>query len=211
MSSGKGDAADAAEEAARLQAVAGEKGIAEQRRQFELVQELQAPFYDIGAESLTRASRLLQGQERFEDQPFFRQLQDAQRMNVEKQAAAQGLLGGGSRLKALQQGDMASRQQFLGNLTGLGQFGSQAAGQLSQGAMGTGQGISNLLGGVGQAQASGIVGAANANQAGNQQLMGTLGTMGGMALGGGFGAALGGNLFGEQKETNPFDALRNLV
>jgi hypothetical protein len=184
MSGGKGDAADAAEDAARLQQIAGEKGIAETRRQFELVQELQAPFYDIGAESLTRASRLLQGQESFEDQPFFRQLQEAQREGVERQAAAQGLLGGGSRLKALQQGDMASRQQFLGNLTGLGQFGSQAAGQLSQGAMGTGSQVANLLGGVGQAQASGIVGAANAESQAKGQTMGMLGTIGGAYAGG---------------------------
>ena len=56
---GGGDAGDAAQDAAAVQAQATEKAIAEQRRQFDITQEQFAPYLAAGSPALSQYQALL--------------------------------------------------------------------------------------------------------------------------------------------------------
>jgi hypothetical protein len=177
--------ADAARKSGQQQARGAEAGIAEQRRQFDVIQEQMAPFREAGVSALGQQQALLglgtpdeqaQAMAAFQDTPGQQFLRQQQERSLLRNAAAIGGLGGGNIRTALQQqafGRAATQfgQQFnrLGALSGSGQTATQNLGQFG---MQTAGNIANLQTAAGQARASGTLGAQQAQAQTIQQLGG---------------------------------------
>lgn len=126
---------------------------------------------------------------------------------IDASAAARGGLYSGATLQALERGGQEYAQlgydNFLNRLTGLASSGQNAAGQGAAAGANYAQGASNALDNIGNAQAAGAIGQANAwnnaigNGIGMWQYQNSLANTGGNS-GGAFGNALfgSGNLFG---------------
>jgi len=120
---------------------------------------------------------------------------------VNQAGAGAGMLMSGQRLKGLQQAGQDVFGQYYGDymnrITGLGSQGLGAATNLSQMGLGAAGNMSNMM--MQQAQQE-----AAAEAAGRADMMGTLGSLGGMAaghmlapgIGGGIGSSIGGSLMG---------------
>ena len=194
---GEQAAADAAREAAGLQAEAGGRGLAETTRQFDITQATLAPSIEagnlardqqqamlglLGTDAQTQAMTALQESP---SQAFIRKR--AQRNLLQNSAAIGGLGGGNVRSALVEQGAgfaSADIDQQFRRLQGLSSPGTQTAvqsGQLSGQFAGQQAG---MQAGIGQAQASGVLGAAQAQAQGTQQLLG-LGALGLGAMTGG--------------------------
>lgn len=208
---GSDAAAKAARQAGQVQAAASREGIAETRRQFDVTQGMIQPQIEAGDLAREQQLRLLglrgAGEQEaalgaFQQSPGQRFLQERAQRNLLQNASAIGGLGGGNVRSALvEQGvgfaqtDLQNQLAQLSGLSGSGQAATGAVGQLGAQQAGT---TAQLLGQAGQAQASGLLGAAQAQQAGQQQLLGTLGGAGlgaagllGPTVGAGGGALLG--------------------
>jgi hypothetical protein len=190
----------AASTAAAAQTQASEAGIAEQRRQFDTVQQLLRPYVEAGTSALGQQLALagVSGPEAqqaaiqaLEQGPQFQALVEQGEEALLQQAAATGGLRGGNVQGALAQfrPQMLSSlidQQYnrLGGLTATGQ--ASAAGQATA-AQTTGSNITNLLQQQGAAQAGAALarGQATANLFGD--ISGTVGQIAGMSEGGVFG------------------------
>lgn len=167
-------AGQAAERGAQTQAAAAEKGIAEQRRQFDALVELMAPYVTAGEGAISQQQALigLQGPEAqqqaiagFEQSPLFQSLTRQGEEAILQQGAATGGLRGGNIQMALSQFrpqvlNSLIEQQYnrLGGITSLGQ--SSAAGQGTSG-ISSASNISNLLANQGQAIAGGQIAKGN--------------------------------------------------
>lgn len=165
---GAKQAGKAAESAGATQAAAAERGIEEQRRQFDALIELMAPYVGAGKGALGQQQALigLQGAEAqqqavggFEQSPLFRAITRQGEEAILQQASATGGLRGGNVQAALAQFrpqvlNALIEQQYnrLGGLSALGQ--ASAAGQASQG-MESASNIANLLANQGAAIAGG--------------------------------------------------------
>jgi hypothetical protein len=165
---GAKQAGKAAEAAGRTQAEAAEKGIEEQRRQFDALVELMAPYVTAGTGAMGQQQALigLQGAEAqqqaisgFEQSPLFQSLTQQGENAILQNAAATGGLRGGNVQAALSQFrpqalNALIEQQYgrLGGLTSLGQ--ASAAGQASSGLQ-SASNIGNLLANQGAAIAGG--------------------------------------------------------
>lgn len=176
--------ADAASTAAGAQTAASEAGIAEQRRQFDAVRELLAPYTKAGTSALTSQQNLLgvggaaeqqKAIEALQKSPQFQMLMQQGENALLQNASATGGLRGGNLQAALAQFrpqilSQLIESQFgkLGSLSGLGQ--ASAAGQAAA-AQQTGSDIATLLGQTGAAQA----GAALAAGQGQAQAWGNVG------------------------------------
>lgn len=202
-----GKAADAqsqaSQQAADAQAAATEKGIAEQRRQFDKMVQLLSPYANAGQGSLkaqqnilglngSAAQRAAVGS--IEGSPYFQATAKQGENAILQNASATGGLRGGNVQGALGQFrpqllNQLVQQQYanLGGITNLGQ--SAAAGQAA-GGMQSANAIGNLYSqggaaqaqgylGAGQAQAGGIIGQQNAQN----QLINSLTGIGGLAYG----------------------------
>lgn len=174
----------AARKASELQAKAGEAGIAEQRRQFDVTQESLRPFQEAGVSALGQQQALLglSGQEAqqaaftgLQESPGQKFIRERQQRSLLRGAAAVGQRLGGNVLTALQeqgtgfaQQDIENQFGRLGQLAGqgqnaatnIGQFGAQKASNIQQGITSTGQ-----------ARASGILGSQQAKTQQQQQLL----------------------------------------
>lgn len=182
---GANDAADAAEEAGRLQAQQSAAGIAEQRRQFDKLVELMSPFVSQGTQAMGSQAALLglsgpdaqqaaiQG---IESSPQFTSLvQQGENALLQNSAATGGLRGGNTQsalasmrpqlLSAL----IESQYSKLGGLTSIGQ--ASAAGQASAGMQSAGA-ISDLLAQQGAAQAGAALAAGGARRAAFGDILG---------------------------------------
>lgn len=173
-------------QAAELQAKAMREGIAEQRRQFDITQQQLQPFQAAEVEALNQQRALMglggqaaqqQAMAMLQESPGQKFIRQRQQKALLRGAAATGGLGGGNVLTALQEQAAGFAQQDLQNrmaqlqalgggttrtLAGMrGQFGQQQAASLR---------------GIGEAQASGILGA----QQMRAQRTGQLAQMGGM-------------------------------
>jgi len=180
---GANDAAKAAEKAGQTQAQAAAAGIAEQRRQFDEVVKLLAPFVQAGTggEGVTGA---LQAQQELlglrgtkpqaaaikglEQGPIMQALLRQGEEAILQRASATGGLRGGNVQAALGQFrpqllSQLIQQQYenLGGLTQVGQ--ASAAGQASAG-QATGANVANLLQQQGAARAGGQIAAGSAQR-----------------------------------------------
>ena len=204
--------ADAAEDAANIQAGAAGQGISEQRRQFDALQALLKPYTEAGLPALEQQQAFLglRGQdaeraaiERIQGGVGF---QEAVRQGEEallQRASATGGLRGGNVQAALAQFrpallNQAIEQQYsrLGGMTTLGQ---QSAAGVGAAGMETGTNIANLLGQQGAALAGGELGQAKAYG----QVLNMPAQFLGMQYGAGRGGSVGtpgfGNLFSDRR------------
>lgn len=171
-------AKQAAKGAANAQAGAAQSGIDEQRRQFDEVKQLLAPYVNAGTSSLAAQQDLLgtngpEAQKKaidaLQNSPQMASLVQQGETGILQNASATGGLRGGNTQGALAQfrpqlltqmiNDQYSK---LGQITQIGQ--ASAAGQAAAG-MQTGTNVANLMGNIGTAQAGGYLanGQANAN------------------------------------------------
>jgi hypothetical protein len=180
---------NAAKSAASAQAGAAEQGIGEQRRQFDLVQELLKPFVDVGVPALEGQKSLIglsgAGAQQeaisiLENSPLFQSIVRQGEEALLQRASATGGLRGGNIQAALAQfrpemlrAEIENQYTKLGGLTSLGQQSATGVGTAGQ-AMANN--VSNLLGVQGAARAGGILGA---NQATQQMIGGLTGQIGG--------------------------------
>jgi hypothetical protein len=167
---GSKQAGKAAEAAGRTQAAASQSGIEEQRRQFDQLIELMAPFVAAGQPALEQQQAFLglggAGAEqaaidRISGGAGFQAAVQQGENALLQNASATGGLRGGNIQAALAQFrpamlNQAIEQQYsrLGGMTTLGQ--NAAAGQASAG-MTSGVNVANLLGQQGQALAGGQI------------------------------------------------------
>jgi hypothetical protein len=190
----------AASTAAAAQTQASEAGIAEQRRQFDTVQELLQPYVEAGTSALGQQLALagVAGPEAqqaaitaLEQGPQFQSLVQQGEEAILQRAAATGGLRGGNVQASLAQFrpqvlSSLIEQQYgrLGGLTATGQ--ASAAGQATA-AQTMGSNITNLLQQQGAAAAGSALarGQASANMWGD--ITGTIGQIAGMSTGGVFG------------------------
>lgn len=167
---GAKQAGEAAERAGEIQAAAAQAGVEEQRRQFDKLVELMAPYTAVGVPAMTAQQALLglQGapaQEQaiaaLESSPQMQALIQQGENALLQQASATGGLRGGNIQAALAQfrPEMLSKmiQQQYQNLGGLTQIGqASAAGQAAAG-MQSASDVANLLANRGAALAGGQI------------------------------------------------------
>ena len=178
----------ASRRAASAQERAAEAGIAEQRRQYDQNRRDFAPWQQAGVGALGQQQALLglSGEEaqqsaydQFKQDPGQAFLQERGQRNLLANASAIGGLGGGNIRSALVEQGVGFGQQDFGNyynrLAGLSGSGQQAVTQLGQLGQQSSNNVSNLLSQAGNARASGILGAQQAQAQGWQNLIG-LGT-----------------------------------
>ena len=191
----------AAKTASGAQTRAAEQSIAEQRRQFDAVQQLMAPYVQSGTTALSRYNALtgLSGEEA--QQTLINQITSGAEYGslvrqgeeaILQSASATGGLRGGNTQSALAR----FRPEILSSLIrdeysrlgGMVSMGQNAAAGLGNAGMQVGQNISNQYGQIGQAQAGAALarGQATANMWGN--IAGSIGLTAGL---GGFGGVPG--------------------
>jgi hypothetical protein len=200
----------AAGKAAGQQADAAQAGIDEQRRQFEEMQKLLAPYVQAGQPALQAQQAMLglsgaEAQQQaiagVEQSPLLQALMRQGEEAMLQQASATGGLRGGNLQGALAQFRPAMLQQALeqqyARLGGMTALGQQSAAGVGTAGMQTGQQIAGLLGQQGAARAGGSLGRA----APFANLLQMPAQMYGMGVGMGripspFGGAQGGGFFG---------------
>lgn len=181
--------ANAIGDASGAQSGATEAGIAEQRRQFDIAQQNQAPWLAAGRTSLADlTSRMGTGGDltrKFTLEDFwadpvtkasYQSGLDLGTQAINRSAGARGALNSGSQLKALSrfgtdytgQQAGASQQRFVGDqtnlynrLAGIAGTGQTAATQTGNAAMATGTNIANMLTAQGNARGAGAIATGN--------------------------------------------------
>lgn len=169
--------AEAAGDASSAQAAASEAGIAEQRRQFDLIQKLMQPYVAAGGPALQAQQAMLglgpAGSEQAQidavrRSPTFASMLQQGEESILQRASATGGLRGGNIQAALAQfspqllaQELETRYNRFGGMTQLGQ---NAAAGVGTAGMATGTNVANLLAQQGAAQAGGILGQARAWQ-----------------------------------------------
>jgi hypothetical protein len=189
---GANQAADAAKAAAATQAAAAGQGIEEQRRQFDAITQMMAPFLEAGTGALTAQQELagLAGAEaqqaaiqQLQASPAFQALTQQGEEGILQSAAATGGLRGGDVQRALAQFRPQMLSQLIesqyGKLGGLASMGQAAAGQQAGAGQQTAGNIANLL----QQQAAATAGGQIAAGQTGQQVFGNLLGLGGVAAG----------------------------
>jgi len=170
-------AGNAAQAAAETQSAAADAGIEEQRRQFDKMQEILAPYVTTGTDAMAQ-QRALTGLDGPEAQAAAMQLiSDSPEMAAMAQQGENALLQQGSATGGLRGGNIQGalaqfRPQMLsslinqqyGRLGGLAQMGQASAAGVGAGAMQTGANVADLLGQQGAAIAGGQIAAGNAAQ-----------------------------------------------
>jgi hypothetical protein len=211
---------EAAKEAGQAQTAAAQAGIEEQRRQFDAVRELLAPYTEAGTTALGAQQALLglagpQAQQeaisKLETSPAFAALTQQGESALLQRASATGGLRGGNIQAALGQ----FRPQLLANLIqqqyenlgGITTGGRQAAGVIGAGGLQTGQSIADLLAQQGAAQAGTRLGVGQATASQLNLIPQAVGIFGGLGgFGGGFGAAPTGSTPGRPVTRSEFGA-----
>ena len=170
----------AAKDASRAQQDAAQQGIAEQRRQFDLVQSLLAPYAQAGTKAIGAQADLagLNGPDAqraaitaLESSPQMAALTKQGETAILQNASATGGLRGGNVQGALAtfrpQMLSALIEQQYGRLGGLTSIGQNAAAGTGNAGMATGNNVTQLLGQIGASQAGGALaqGATNAGYA----------------------------------------------
>jgi len=192
-------AADAATRGAELQEASTREAIAATQAAAERGQEFLQPFEAPGQQGLEQASFLTDPQQQFDflqSNPLFSLALEQAQTGTQKLAAARGRLSAGDTLEQLSKNVLLSASPLIGeqkrSIAGLLDFGRGIAGQQANVEIGTGSQISPLLQDVGNIQAAGGIGVANARAQGTSNLinLATLGASGGFGGGGGGGGAV---------------------
>lgn len=183
----------AAGKAADAQADASEASIAEQRRQFDAMQELLKPYVDAGKQGLGAQQNLIglngaAAQQSAIDQikqgPAYTSAMQSGANLITQNAAATGGLRGGNTQDALGRygGDLLTNlvQNQFTNLGGLTSLGQNAAAQTGNAGMQSANSISNALTQGGAAQAGGYIAQGNAQAGMVNSLFGGLGVYKGL-------------------------------
>lgn len=177
----------APKEAARIQAQAADRAVAEDRRQFDLTRADQQPWLQAGQAALGR----LQNPNAFQADPGYQWQRAEGQRDIGNSFAARGGAFSGNALRALSEFNQGLANQSYGQwwnrqagLAGVGQSSAQNLGALGSQFSGR---IGNNLQNAGDARASGIV-----NQAANRQQMWNNGMQNmqqwfGYGMGGGWG------------------------
>ena len=173
----------AAGRAADAQTAAAQMGVEENRRQFDLIQELMKPYVDSGKTALNQQMGMLglngagsqqQAINALQNSPFFQAQLNQGTNAILQNASATGGLRGGNVQGALSQFApqllQQTYQQQLGNFSQLATQGQNAAAGLGSQALQTGAQNAALFGDMGQAQA----GAYLARAQNNQNMIGSL-------------------------------------
>lgn len=185
----------AAKNASQAQQQASQQGMEEQRRQFDIMQQLMQPYVNQGKGALQGQNDLLglngfgkqQGAiTNIENSPFFQsQYQQAENALLQNASATGGLRGGNTQ-EALADNRsnllFGNVQQQLQNLSGVASNGQSAAAGLGGQGLQFGQNMAQGYGDIGQAQA----GYQLAKGQVNSGLLNTAIRGGMMAMGGGF-------------------------
>lgn len=175
----------AAGKAADAQAQSGEAAIAEQRRQFDLSRSDMAPYREAGQQAIGSLSDMLQPGYDHTTSPGYQFRLDEGNRAIENSAAAKGLLLSGGNLKDIigySQGMAADDFDRQFNRTAsVAQGGQQVGMGLAQLGQQSANNIGNTMMGIGNARASGYMGAANAwsQGLGNLAQLGMSGAFGG--------------------------------
>ena len=185
--------ADAAKSAASTQAGASAAGIEEQRRQFEAVQKLLAPYVQAGTQGLSGQQALLGLAGPEAEQAAIQRLQGGETFKALTQQGEEALLQRASATGGLRGGNIQAalaqfRPQLLaglieqqyGRLGGLSTLGQNAAAGVGTAGMTTGSNIGNLLAQQGAAQAGGQLAAGRAFAAIPSAISGGLGIYSGL-------------------------------
>ena len=167
--------ASAAGSAAGIQSQAAEKGIEEQRRQFDSLQALLKPYTEAGIPALEQQQALLglRGPEaeqaaidRISGGSRFKELTQQGEEAILSRASATGGLRGGNVQEALAQFRPQVLNQLIeeqyGRLGGMTTLGQRSAAGVGAAGMETGSNVANLLGQQGAARAGGELGEAKA-------------------------------------------------
>jgi len=190
-------AAKAATQGAELQAGATREAIAATQAAAERGQEFLQPFGQVGQQGLEQASFLTDPQQQFEflqSNPLFSLALEQAQTGTQKLAAARGRLSAGDTLEQLSQNVLLQASPLIGeqkrSIAGLLDFGRGVAGQQANVEIGAGSQVSPLLQDIGNIQAAGGVGAANARAAGVGNLI-NIGATAAGGFGGGAGTTAG--------------------
>jgi hypothetical protein len=161
---------EAAKDAASIQGQAAQAGIDEQRRQFDAVQKLLAPYVSAGTPALEAQQAFLglkgpeaerAAIERISGGETFQALQQQGEEALLQRASATGGLRGGNIQGALAQFRPALLSSLIdqqyGRLGGMTALGQQSAAGVGTAGLQTGTNVSKLLGEQGAAQAGGEI------------------------------------------------------
>jgi hypothetical protein len=192
----------AGNKAADAQSAASEAGIAEQRRQFDAVQKLLAPYANAGTGALTAQQDLvgLNGTnaqaaaiQALQSSPQFTSMLKQGETSILQNASATGGLRGGNTQAALAQFSPALLSQTINDqyakLGGITSLGQNAAAMTGNAGMQTGNSIASLLQQQGAAQAGAALAAGKADAGFGNSISSGIGAYFGMG---------GGKLFGIQ-------------
>lgn len=178
-------AADAATDAAGVQAQASREALAELIKGKEEGQQFLAPFEVLGQQGLAQTDILTDPQAQFnflQQNPLFDLALQNANQQTQQAAASQGRLSAGDTLQQLSNNVLLSAQPLIGqqqqnvsNLLGLGQ---NLATTQANTALGVGSQAGNILTDIGNVQAAGKVSSANAKQQGLENII----SLGSLAL-----------------------------
>jgi len=185
----------AAGRASDAQTAAAQMGVEENRRQFDLIQELMKPYVDSGKTALNQQMGMLglngagsqqQAINALQNSPFFQAQLNQGTNAILQNASATGGLRGGNVQGALSQFApqllQQTYQQQLGNFSQLATQGQNAAAGLGSQALQTGVQNAALFGDMGQAQAGAALARGQNMQNMLGSITGTLATKGGQQL-----------------------------
>jgi hypothetical protein len=190
---GANQAADAGRDASATQAASAQAAINEQKRQFDLLQQLQQPFVQAGTGALSSYGNLLGTNGAAAQQAAIGQIQSSPAFlsalkqgenSILQNAAATGGLRGGNTQAALAQFSPQLLTQLINNQLGgygtLSSLGQNAAAGVGNAGMNSANNISGLLQQQGAANAGGILAQGNARR----QAFGDMARIVGMVAGG---------------------------
>lgn len=185
--------ANAAEDASNAQIAAGDRGIAEQHRQFDAVQKLLQPYVTTGSTALGQQGDLagLNGAgaqqsaiAALQSSPQFAALQQQGTNSILQNASATGGLRGGNTQGALAQFSPALLSQLItdqySRLGGLSSMGQNAAAGVGNAGLQTGNNVSQLLQQQGAAQAGNALAQGRAQAGYANAITGALGSYAGL-------------------------------
>lgn len=171
-------AIDAAEEAAKIQAEAGQLSIEERLAAAARAQEFLSPFAEVGQRGIDASGFLLDPQAQFDflqNNPLFNLALENANKGTQQRASAGRRLSFGDTLQELSNNVLLSasplidrRRQDIFNLLNLGSGTSRAQANVE---LGVGSDVGGLLTDIGAAEAGGVVGAANAETQAFQNIL----------------------------------------